>query len=68
MAEKRSINRKKCWKCKHFRKMYWEDGTEAGVGRCVHPEQTKQKHITTGRYPHNTCENWEIDYEKVGLQ
>ena len=61
------INKKKCYKCKFFRELYWEDGTKAGLGRCVHPEQTKQRHATTGRYITNTCERWEIDFSKVGL-
>ena len=61
------INKKKCYKCKWFRELYWEDGTKAGLGRCVNPEQDKQRHVTTGRYTGNTCPMWEIDFAKVGL-
>ena len=61
------INKKKCWKCKWFRELYWEDGTKTGLGRCVNPEQEKQRHVTTGRYTANTCDKWEIDFAKVGL-
>ena len=57
------MNVKKCKNCKHFHKLFFEDGKDAGIGLCRYEGLKKRKAATAGAVCVE-CPYFEFDEEQ----